>query len=84
MKEYCPVGDVLRLIMSAEMEIDTQGNILVTKYMDLVSTTLLMATAMKGHGMKVVSKAMVCIVSGMVIPNVGNGILAPSRTLYLH
>lgn len=75
---------VLNLIVIAEMEIGTRGNILVTKYMDLVSTTLLMATATKGHGMKVVSKAMVCIVSGMVTPDVGNGTLAPLRTLYLH
>lgn len=66
------------------METGTRGSILVTKYMDLESTILLMATVMKGHGMKAVSKAMACIVSGMVTPDVGNGILAPLRALYLH
>lgn len=67
-----------------EMEIDMLGSILEIKYMDLVSITLLIATAMKDHGMKDVSKVLECILSQMVIQDVASGTPAPWRLRYLH
>lgn len=66
------------------MEIDTQGSILEIKYMDLGSTTLPMATVMKGHGMKVVAKVMGFTLSEMETEDVVNGMVATSSTLYHH
>lgn len=58
-------------------------SILETKFMGLVFITLLMGIAMRGRGMKVVSKAMECILSEIGIRDVVNGMAAPSRPLNL-
>lgn len=67
-----------------ETEIDMPENILGTKFTGLVFIILLMATAMRDHGTKVVSKAMECIRSAMEIEDVVNGMVAPSRHLCPH
>lgn len=59
-------------------------SILETKYMDLVSTTLPMATVMKEHGMKVAAKVMAFIFFEMVTENVANGMLETSSFHYHH
>lgn len=52
--------------------------------MDLACITLPMVTVTRGRGMKVVNKAMACILSGAERQDVGSGILAPLSTLYPH
>lgn len=59
-------------------------NILETRSMDLVSITLLMVIVMRGHGMKVESKAMVCIPSEMENEDVVNGMVVPLSILCPH
>lgn len=71
-------------VFGSEMEIDTQENILVTKFMDLGSTTLPMDIVMKGLGMKAESKALVCTLLEMATLDVVNGMVALLSTLYHH
>ena len=66
------------------MEIDMLENILETRSMDLVSITLLMVIVMRGHGMKVESKATVCIPSEMENEDVVNGMVVPLSILCPH
>lgn len=66
------------------MEIDTQGNISVTKSTDSGCTISPMAIVMKGHGMRAVSKATACTLSEAAIRDVVNGMVARSSTLYPH
>jgi hypothetical protein len=66
------------------MEIDIQGSILETKFMDLGSTILRMDTVMKERGTKVVDKVMVFILFEMETGGVVNGTVVTSNTLYHH
>lgn len=66
------------------MVIDMLENILETRSMDLVSITLLMVIVMRGHGMKVESKATVCIHSEMENEDVVNGMVVPLSILCSH
>ncbi|KAF5442482.1 hypothetical protein F2P56_035134 [Juglans regia] len=69
----------------SETEIDMRENILETRFMDLASITLLMVTVTRGHGTKVVSKAMVCILSEMETQDaVNGGVPAALSILYHH
>jgi len=57
-------------------------NTLETKCTASVFITSPMATATRDHGMKDGSKAMACILSAVATLDVGNGMAAPSKTLY--
>lgn len=67
-----------------EMGIDMLESILGTRYMDLGSTTLPMATIMREHGTRVVGKVLAHTLFEMVTEDVVNGMLAPSSNLYHH
>lgn len=58
-------------------------SILETKFTGLVFIALLMGIAMRGRGMKVVSKATECTPSEMGTHDVVNGMAALSRPLNL-
>ena len=59
-------------------------NILETKCMDLEFITLLTVNVMRDRGMKVESKGMACILSGVVTQDVVSGIPVPLKPLYLN
>ena len=66
------------------MGIDMLESILGTRYMDLGSTTLPMATIMREHGTRVVGKVLAHTLFEMVTEDVVNGMLATSSNLYHH
>jgi hypothetical protein len=70
--------------LDAEMEIDMQGSILETKFMDLEFTILRMDIVMKERGTRVVDKVSAHILFEMVIEDVVNGMLVTSSILCHH